>query len=41
VEIDAVNRRGRHIRVRVTVSPFLQEEGERSGVVLLMDPTDQ
>jgi two-component system CheB/CheR fusion protein len=41
VEIDAVNRRGRHIRLRVTVSPFLQEPGERSGLVLLMDPIDQ
>jgi two-component system, chemotaxis family, CheB/CheR fusion protein len=40
VEIDAVNRRGRQIRVRVTISAFSQVPGERSGAVVLMDPTD-
>jgi two-component system CheB/CheR fusion protein len=39
LEIDAVNRRGRAIRVRVTVSAFSQVAGERSGAVVLMDPT--
>lgn len=39
VEIDAVNRRGRQIRVRVTISAFSQVPGERSGAVVLMDPT--
>jgi two-component system CheB/CheR fusion protein len=38
VELDAVNRRGRRIRVRVTVSAFQQSPGERGGAVLLMDP---
>jgi two-component system CheB/CheR fusion protein len=38
VELDAVNRRGRWIRVRVTVSAFQQSPGERGGAVLLMDP---
>lgn len=40
VEIDAVNRRGRQIRVRVTISSFSQAADERSGAVVLMDPTD-
>ncbi|SOD97733.1 CheR family methyltransferase [Blastococcus haudaquaticus] len=40
VEIDAVNRRGRQIRVRVTVSPFSQLPDQRSGAVVLIDPTD-
>jgi two-component system CheB/CheR fusion protein len=39
VDIDAVNRRGRNIRVRVTVSAFSQVLGERGGAVVLMDPT--
>jgi two-component system CheB/CheR fusion protein len=41
LEIDAVNRRGRQIQVRVTVSPFSQPPDERSGAVVLMDPTDR
>jgi two-component system CheB/CheR fusion protein len=40
VEMEAVNRRGRQIRVRVTVSAFSQVPGERGGAVVLMDPTD-
>jgi len=40
VEIDAIDRRGRRIRVRVTVSTFSQGE-ERSGAVVIMDPTDE
>jgi two-component system CheB/CheR fusion protein len=41
LEIDAVNRRGRQIQVRVTVSSFSQPPDERSGAVVLMDPTDR
>jgi len=40
VEVEAVNRRGRHIRVRVTVTAFSQVPGERSGAVVLMDASD-
>ncbi|RBY90828.1 CheR family methyltransferase [Blastococcus sp. TF02A-26] len=39
VEVDAVNRRGRPVRVRVTVSAFTARDGERGGAVVLMDPT--
>jgi two-component system CheB/CheR fusion protein len=38
VEIDATNRRGRPVRIRVTVSAFSQAPGERGGAVVLMDP---
>jgi two-component system CheB/CheR fusion protein len=38
VELDAVNRRGRRIRVRATVSAFQHTPGERGGAVLVMDP---
>ncbi|MGY1637619.1 CheR family methyltransferase [Geodermatophilus sp. SYSU D00742] len=40
VEVDAVNRRGRPIRVRVTVSAFWQAAGDRAGAVVLMDPVE-
>jgi two-component system CheB/CheR fusion protein len=40
VEVDAVNRRGRQIRVRVTVSAFQQSTGGRGGAVLLMDAVE-
>jgi two-component system CheB/CheR fusion protein len=40
VELDATNRRGRPVRIRVTVSAFSQAPGERGGAVVLMDPTD-
>ena len=40
VEVAAVNRRGRPIQVRVTVSAFQQSPEERSGAVMLMDPSD-
>ena len=40
VELDAVNRRGRQVRVRVTVSAFRHVPGERGGAVVLMDPID-
>src|SRR3712207_3529585 len=40
LELDAVNRRGRAVRVRVTVSAFQQTPGESGGAVVVMDPTD-
>ena len=40
VELDTTNRRGRPVRVRVTVSPFSQAPGEPGGAVVVMDPTD-
>jgi two-component system CheB/CheR fusion protein len=40
IELDATNRRGRPLRVRVTVSAFLPGPGER-GAVVLMDPVDE
>ncbi|MGR7023078.1 CheR family methyltransferase [Geodermatophilus sp. URMC 62] len=40
VELDAVNRRGRQVRVRVIVSAFRHVPGERGGAVVLMDPID-
>jgi two-component system, chemotaxis family, CheB/CheR fusion protein len=39
VQLDAVNRRGRSVGVRVTVSSF-HADGERGGAVVLMDPSD-
>jgi two-component system, chemotaxis family, CheB/CheR fusion protein len=38
LEIEAINRRGRRMRVRVTVSTFSQGPDQRSGAVVLMDP---
>src|SRR3712207_1083687 len=40
IELDAVNRRGRRVLVRVTVSAFQHTAGERGGAVVLMDPSD-
>jgi two-component system CheB/CheR fusion protein len=40
VELDAVNRRGRPVRVRVTVTAFTQASDGPAGAVVLMDPTD-
>ncbi|MGY1592221.1 CheR family methyltransferase [Geodermatophilus sp. SYSU D00708] len=40
VEVDAVNRRGRPVRVRLTVTPFTEAPDERRGAVVLMDPID-
>jgi two-component system CheB/CheR fusion protein len=40
IELDATNRRGRPLRVRVTVSAFSPAPGEQ-GAVVLMDPVDQ
>jgi len=39
VQLDAVNRRGRPVAVRVTVSAF-QTHGDRAGAVVLMDPSE-
>ncbi|MGY1710580.1 CheR family methyltransferase [Geodermatophilus sp. SYSU D00758] len=38
VEVDAVNRRGRPVRVRVTVTAFSPADGEEGGAVVVMDP---
>ncbi|MGR6964736.1 CheR family methyltransferase [Geodermatophilus sp. URMC 61] len=38
VELDAVNRRGRPVRVRVTVTAFSEAPGQPTGAVVLMDP---
>jgi len=40
VEVAAVNRRGRPVQVRVTVSAFAHTPGERGGAVVLMDPAE-
>ncbi|MGY1802368.1 CheR family methyltransferase [Blastococcus sp. SYSU D00922] len=40
LELDAVNRRGRQVRVRVTVSAFQHSPGDSGGAVVLMDPTE-
>jgi two-component system CheB/CheR fusion protein len=39
VELDATNRRGRLVHVRVTVSSF-SPGAERHGAIVLMDPVD-
>jgi two-component system, chemotaxis family, CheB/CheR fusion protein len=38
MELEAVNRRGRPVQVRVTVTAFSETPGERTGAVVLMDP---
>ncbi|MGY1714526.1 CheR family methyltransferase [Geodermatophilus sp. SYSU D01106] len=40
VVLQAVNRRGRAVQIRVTVSAFTPGSGGRSGAVVLMDPAD-
>jgi two-component system CheB/CheR fusion protein len=40
VELAAVNRRGRPVRVRVTVSSFAHGPDRRGGAVVLMDPAE-
>ncbi len=40
VELDAVNRRGRPVRVRVTVSAFHETPEQRGGAVVLMDQAE-
>ena len=39
VELEAIDRRGRPVVVRVTVSAFHRSREERGGAVVLMDPT--
>ena len=40
-QVDAVNRRGRQTRVRVTRASFRSSEGAVGGAVLLMEVLDQ
>jgi two-component system CheB/CheR fusion protein len=40
VVVDAVNRRGRHTRVKVTCTPFRAPEGGITGVLMLMEEID-
>ncbi|SNS33479.1 two-component system, chemotaxis family, CheB/CheR fusion protein [Geodermatophilus saharensis] len=40
VDLAAVNRRGRPVRVRVTVSSFARSPEQRGGAVILMDPSE-
>ncbi|HEX7107000.1 MAG TPA: CheR family methyltransferase [Acidothermaceae bacterium] len=41
VHIDAINRRGRPVTVRVTASPLRGGDGEINGVILVLDPEEQ
>jgi two-component system CheB/CheR fusion protein len=41
IELDATNRRGRGVRIRVTVSAFSPAPGEQGGAVVLMDPLEE
>jgi two-component system CheB/CheR fusion protein len=38
--VDAVNRRGREVRLRITVTPLRSDGDEPSGALLLMEPAD-
>jgi two-component system CheB/CheR fusion protein len=38
IELDATNRRGRRVHIRVTVSAFLPASGDPGGALVLMDP---
>jgi two-component system CheB/CheR fusion protein len=40
VVLDAVNRRGRSLKIQVTASPLLDPEGEATGAILMMEPTE-
>jgi len=40
VVLDAVNRRGRAMRCRVTLSPFVGPQKNHQGVVLVMEEVD-
>jgi two-component system CheB/CheR fusion protein len=37
VELDAVNRRGKKIRCRITCTPLLAASNKREGVILIME----
>ena len=41
VVLDAVTRRGRPVRVRVTVSASAHDPARRAGPVALVDPTER
>lgn len=41
VVLDAINRRGRSIRCRVTSTPLLQENNQAQGVILLMEEVNE
>lgn len=41
VVLDAVNRRGKPVRVRVTTTPLLGSGQARQGAILLMEATEQ
>jgi two-component system CheB/CheR fusion protein len=41
VHIDAINRRGRSITVRVSASPLRGGDSEITGVILVLDPVEQ
>jgi two-component system CheB/CheR fusion protein len=41
IELDATNRRGRRVLIRVTVSAFSPAPGEQGGAVVLMDPLEE
>ena len=41
LELDAVNRRGRHLRVRLTVSRLAADSEPPTGAVIVMDPAEQ
>ena len=40
ISLASRNRRGKEIECRVTITPLVQEDGERQGVLLLMDEVD-
>jgi two-component system CheB/CheR fusion protein len=40
IALDAVNRRGRAVRVQITATPLVADEGVPSGSVLVMQVTD-
>ena len=40
LEVAAVNRRGRQLRVRVGVSPLRRGDGRPAGIIVLMDALD-
>jgi two-component system CheB/CheR fusion protein len=38
--LDAINRRGKKIKCRVTCSPLISPSKKREGVILLMDEAE-
>jgi two-component system CheB/CheR fusion protein len=41
VILDAINRRGRHIKCRVTCTPLIGSLGQIQGVILLMEDRNE